>query len=356
MSKMKNIDFKYENLLKNLKNQIDSGLFLPDDKIPSEPEISEKYGLSRNTIRQAMKELEIAGYIYRIQGKGTFVASREHKPKKIAVVLYDLDYSVHPFTGRMIQGIGEVAAQREYSLEIIATGTKDNIEQEILSGATYAGFIIGSLDFPSAILGRMITENIPFVFAKNYIPGMKVNAVLVDYKKAGKLACEHLLSLGHKKIALLNAGKIPISADFTAGVKDAAANADICIREEDIFEMTPDIQKSPFFIDKLMKFTALIVFDDDIAVEIIRSLDTNGKKVPGDISVVGCNDMPSSRLFVPAITTSRIPIYELGKIACEQLVNIIDGTVMEDNIVLEPEFIIRESTSICNSTLEEKIS
>jgi len=328
---------------------------MPDDKIPSEPEISEKFGLSRNTIRQTMKELEIAGYIYRIQGKGTFVASRRNKPKKIAIVLSDLNYSVHPFTNRMIQGIGEVVAGKGYSLDIIATGTENDIEQEILRGAKYAGFIIGSFHFPSDILGRMITENIPFVFAKNYIPGMKVNAVLVDYKKAGKIACEHLLSLGHRKIALLNAGKIPISADFTDGVKEAAANAGISVGSGNIFEAA-DIQKSAFLIDKLMKFTAIITFDDDIAVELAGELRKSGKKVPRDISVVGCNDMQSARLFSPAITTIRIPIYELGKIACEQLLNIIDGSVMEGSIVLEPELIIRESTSIYNSKRGDKIS
>lgn len=343
--------FKYEGLVNKFKKEISSGVLKPAERMPSEPDISKSTGLSRNTIRQAMKELEIGGYLYRIQGKGTFVASRENKSRKIALVLYDSSYSVHPFTGNMIEGIGEVVMKNGYSLEIIAAGVLGDFENEALKGSRYAGFILGSYRFSREIIAKMIEKNIPFVFAKNYLPGLKINAVLIDYKDGGKMVMEHLLALKHTKIALLNAGDIPISKDFTSGVLEAAGNAGIKFTTENVFDIGFDITRVDSLIDKLAKFTAVITFDDDVAIEVIRTLKQKGKDVPDDIAVTGCNDMPSALLFSPAVTTIRVPIYELGKVAGEQLLNIINGNCMDGNITLSPELIARGSTGINNNVL-----
>lgn len=159
--------YKYESLLAYIKNNIDSGLWAPEDKILSEPEISRKFNISRNTIRQAMKELEVAGYLYRIRGKGTFVATKNKKESnKIALVLYDLNYATHPFTGEMIKGIGEVLEAKGYLLEILAAGAMPSCGEDLFADSRYAGFIFGAYQTERRIVADAIEKNIPFVFAK----------------------------------------------------------------------------------------------------------------------------------------------------------------------------------------------
>lgn len=183
---------------------------------------------------------------------------------------------------------------------------------------------------------------------KNYLPGLKINAVLIDYEKAGFILAEHLLSLGHKKIALLAAGKIPISEEFTNGVKKAFISKGGELNREDIFNIGFSINDSVGFVEKLSSYSAVITMDDNMAIELVKKFAVSGKNVPNDISVTGCNDIELASLFSPGITTVRLPIRELGAKSAEKLLSIINGLPDNENIVLAPELRIRNSSSLLN--------
>jgi GntR family transcriptional regulator, arabinose operon transcriptional repressor len=342
--------YKYESLMKYIKAEIDSEKLKPDDRVPSEPEISKKFNLSRNTIRQAMRELELLGYLYRIQGKGTFVASKHIKQSnKIALVLYDLMYATHPFTSEMIKGIGDVLSKEGYALEILATGEFASINEELKDNSRYAGYIIGAYQTDREFIASIIAEDIPFVFAKNYIPGLKINAILMDYEKAGYMAAEHLLSLGHRNIALLNAGEIAISKEFTTGVEKAFTKFKAKLDENDIFNVGFAPENVVEYNHKLTAYTGIITLNDNIAIEAIKQLKQSAKNIPEDISVIGCNDIPAASMVTPELTTVKLPINELGCKSAEKLIDIINGKPDHDNIVLSPELVIRHSTSMIKS-------
>ena len=102
--------FKYLELKKHLIGMIASGQYPSGFCIESENELGSQFKLSRNTVRQAIKELEVEGYLYRVQGKGTFV--KETNPsslRKIALIIYDTAYMLHPITASLIRGIDEVS-------------------------------------------------------------------------------------------------------------------------------------------------------------------------------------------------------------------------------------------------------
>ena len=338
--------YKYESLLKKIKADIETGRFAPGERIPSEPRISKETGLSRNTIRQALRELELKGYLYRVQGKGTFVASRPaKKSNKIALVLYDLHYAAHPFTGEMIKGIGETLAKEDYALEILATGDFDSLNDELTDNSRHAGFIVAAQQIEREHIAKMILNGIPFVMAKNYVPGLKINSTVFDYEKAGSLAARHLLSLNHSKIALLNAGNTTISTEFTNGVKRAFKESGKELNEKDIFDIAFEPDNVLKYIGDLAVYSGIITFDDNIAFQVITELKDLGVNVPEDISVVGCNDVRAASGFSPALTTIKLPIGELGRISASKLLSIIKGDPQEENVVLEPELVIRNSTT-----------
>jgi len=229
-------------------------------------------------------------------------------------------------------------------LDILATGDVSTFEQEVLDHSRYAGWIIGTHQIDRGIITRMLAENIPFVFAKNYLPGLKVNAVLFNFEKAGMLAAKHLASLGHKKIALLSPKGPAIADEFARGVRTICDKNGIDFPAANIFDVGYGAENISDALPGLLGFTGVIAFGDEIAMEAIRLIQGNGKLVPADISVVGCNDMPLAAFHTPKITTVRLPVRKLGRLAAQRLIDTMEGKAVEDNIILEPELIIREST------------
>ncbi len=355
MMPVQSAPFKYQELKEYFIERIRQGKLQDNSRMPSEPELVKRYGLSRNTVRQAMKELENEGYLYRIRGRGTFVKTgRPEITKKIALVIFDTEYAIHPLVSKMIRGIGEVLSNNGYTLDILASHRSD-LEADISKmAATYAGFIIGAWQIDKHIVKTLVQKQIPHIFAKNYFPGMQKNAVLIDFEKAGKLIVEHLAGLGHKNIALLYAGeKINISRDFKAGVFTACLDNGIRLHHENILDIGFTCDNAFNVVDFLCKskdrVSAVITLDDDIAARVVQRLTQKGLSVPEDISVTGCNDMPVASLISPALTTLSIPIIELGKKSAEILLDRLRGQIVNFNgVKLSPELIIREST--CRQT------
>jgi GntR family transcriptional regulator, arabinose operon transcriptional repressor len=343
--------FKYQELKEYFIRCIRSGELVYNARVPSEPELAKRYKLSRNTIRQAMKELENEGYLYRVRGKGTFVKTKNPEiSKKIALVIFDTEYSTHPLVAGMIRGLDAVLSEHGYMLDILAS-RRTGLEADIMKLANnYAGFIIGAWQIDKNIVKTLMQKRIPHLFVKNYFPGLKENSVLIDFERAGNMIVEHLAELEHKNVALLYAGeKINISHDFKAGVMTACLDNGIKMRQENTIDIGFTSDKVSNAVDFLVASTdrvsAIITLDDDIAATVIQQLRAKGLKVPEDISVTGCNDMPIASLLSPTLTTVSVPINELGREAAEILLKRLSGELKDfKGIKLEPEIIIREST------------
>jgi GntR family transcriptional regulator, arabinose operon transcriptional repressor len=346
--------FKYQELKNFFIHRIRSGELSHNARLPSEPELTKRYNLSRNTIRQAMKELENEGYLYRVRGKGTFVKTKNPEvSKKIALIIFDTEYSTHPLVAGMIRGLDTVFSEHGYMLDILASH-RTGLEADIMKLANnYDGFIIGAWQIDKNIIKTLMQKGIPHLFVKNYFPGLKENAVLIDFEKAGNMIVEHLAKFGHKNIALLYAGeKINLSRDFKIGVMTACLDNGIKMRQENIIDIgfTCDRVKKAvdFLLESDDRVSAIITLDDDIAGMVIQQLGSKGLKVPEDISVTGCNDMPIASLISPRLTTLSVPINELGRKSAEILLKRLDGELVNfKGLKLEPQIIIRESTGQC---------
>ncbi|MDD5598525.1 MAG: GntR family transcriptional regulator [Victivallaceae bacterium] len=346
------IPFKYQKLKEYFVHNIRNGKLTDNTRVPSEPELMKQYSLSRNTIRQTMKELENAGYLYRVRGKGTFVRTAHPEvSQKIALIIFDSKYSAHPLVRGMICGIDEVLSRNGYLLDILAS-RRSGLEADINRLAvSYAGFLIGAWQIDKNIVRSFIQKHIPHIFVKNYFPGVQENAVMIDFENAGKTAAEHLAKLGHRNLALFYAGEnINISRDFKAGVVTACLDHGIRLRHENIIDLGFNCDKVTAAVDFLSgsreRVSAIITMDDDIAASAVRRLEENGLTVPDDISVTGCNDMPIASLVSPALTTVAIPIEELGRKAAEILVKRLKGEGGNfKGLKLFPELIVRESTA-----------
>ena len=91
--------------------------------------------------------------------------------------------------------------------------------------------------------------------------------------------------------------------------------------------------------------TAIITADDMMAAGAMKAIKEKGLKIPEDISIIGCNDMPIASYLDPPLTTTKIPFYEIGRLGAEMLIKILNGKELDKtSIVLEPKLVIRNST------------
>src|SRR2546423_4307461 len=183
------------------------------------------------------------------------------------------------------------------------------------------------------------------------VPG--VTNIVLDHKRAAQLALEHLRDLGHQEIAFIR-GQI-FSSDSEArwaAIVEVAEELGIRVRPE----LTVQIQSTDStpavgypvgkqLLARKRPFTALFAYNDISAIGAVWAFREAGLRVPGDISVVGFDDIPGAAFANPGLTTVRQPLLRMGQIAAQTLIDRIEerGQYLPE-IAIEPEFVIREST------------
>jgi LacI family transcriptional regulator len=182
--------------------------------------------------------------------------------------------------------------------------------------------------------------------------------ILLDNRRAGRLALEHLVKLGHRRIAFFKGH--PGSADTEdrwRGIHEAAENLGVEIDpnltvqlKRHSFPPPPPIPEEGYmYAQKLLSrkidFTALFAFNDISAIGAMGAFRDAGLRVPEDISIVGFDDIQAAAFLNPSLTTIRQPLQRMGDLAAKTLLSRIRETDSEpDEIFVIPELIVRDST------------
>jgi len=181
-----------------------------------------------------------------------------------------------------------------------------------------------------------------------------VTNVVLDHRHAARLALNHLTELGHTEIAFMKGSTVSSdSEDRWTAILEVAEELGIPIRMELIVQLhgddpTPHLGY-PFGQELLARkqpFTALFAYNDISAIGAIRAFQEAGLRVPEDVSVVGFDDIQIALHNNPSLTTVRQPLQKMGEIAARTLLSRIEER--EDwvpEIVIEPEFVVRNSTA-----------
>src|SRR5579859_2316077 len=183
------------------------------------------------------------------------------------------------------------------------------------------------------------------------VPG--VTNIVLDHKRAARMALQHLQNLGHEEIAFLKGQ--PFSSDSIVrweAIVEVAEELGVRIRPELTVQIkgtdsTPVIgyPVGKELLERERKFTAVFAYNDISAIGAIWAFREAGLRVPADISVVGFDDIPGAAFANPALTTVRQPLMRMGEIAARTLLDRIEGRGTDrPEIAIEPEFVIRDST------------
>jgi GntR family transcriptional regulator of arabinose operon len=354
----------YRHLQKSIAVKIRKGELKPGDALPSEGKLVKEYGISRGSVRSALKELQNQGIIYAVAGKGSFVS--EHvsnlqlgEQGRIALVipgLEDSDFQIY-------RGIEDALNAAGFILTIF--NSQRNIEQEnknlklLLEGKEKGAIIFPNWGRTNAeALFELKMAGYPFVLIDRYFRELETDYVVTDNKKGGFLATEHLIKLGHKRIGIIPGLKCTAIEDRLEGYREALARYGLVhdpalvrhLERADAEKSEPSGQEGYNEALDLLKErpTAIFATNDFLAREAMRAIADKGLSIPGDISVVGFDNQAFAERCTPSLTTVAQPFYRQGQEAAEILLRKVDAAAIGEgpyHRVIAPELILRSSSA-----------
>jgi LacI family transcriptional regulator len=196
--------------------------------------------------------------------------------------------------------------------------------------------------------GAALRPDLPLV-SLNRLPG--VDAVLLgsDHRATGQLAADHLVGLGHRRIAtVVGPRQRDVVRTRLAGFRDGLTAADVELPDHRIGESTWSAESAYTAIgavlDRDPTVTAVFAQNDLMASGVLRQLADRHLQVPEQVSVIGCDDLPTSPFLVPALTTVHVPFTETGSRAAAVLLDLISGAPVARRELLPVHLVERAST------------
>ncbi|MER7505406.1 LacI family DNA-binding transcriptional regulator [Nonomuraea pusilla] len=253
----------------------------------------------------------------------------------IGLIVADI---ANPFFPPLIKAAQAHARGRDYHVFVADTDEDPRVEEELIR--TLAKQVDGVLLCSPRLSNRSIerlAEDVPFVVVNRRIKGMP--AVLMDVGHGARLALDHLAGLGHRRVALVSG---PSGSWTSTEMRAAAAEApglDLVLlgpnqpTEEGGLAVAEDVAASGV--------TAVLAYNDLVALGLIEGLSARGVDVPGQVSVIGFDDILPGRLNRPKLTTVAMPAEAAGRMAVDLLLQSGGEGAL---VTLDTALIVREST------------
>jgi DNA-binding LacI/PurR family transcriptional regulator len=317
---------QYFQLQTWLIEQIEQGVFKPDDRIPTEEEFVRVTGLARATIRQAIQNLANMGYLSRKRRLGTFVISRSSEGEKrtiVGILVPDIRSGYAP---ELARGAEDEAAKNRHSL--ILCNTDDLfVKADIHADRLIENGVNGVIFIPTAatsaknrrIVEKLTRRNIPVVLADRAIPDMKVDLVTTDNFQGAYGLTRYLILKGHRKIAIALSSLFSTERQRLEGYKKALSDHGIPLDPAIVFVSADPYHEKRYLrnaralLSKRRKATALFAGHDRIAYLFYSVARELGISIPDDLSLVGYDDLPFTHSHPVSLTTVHQPIYEMGQ-------------------------------------------
>ncbi|NLY90197.1 MAG: GntR family transcriptional regulator [Firmicutes bacterium] len=331
------------------------GAITPGNQLPSENMLADQFKISRHTVRKALSDLEIEGLIYREQGRGTFCAyPAMAKGQTVAVVTTYISEYIFP---AVIRGIEEVLSAAGCLLLLASTGNAKSKEATCLENLLQqkiAGLIIeptqsarenGYLEYYRELEAR----GIPYLMLHAYYPELDPAYLIMDDEKGGYLVTQHLLQLGHRRIAGL------FKADDLQGVKRQAGYVKALAEYgvEPLPELigayeTEELYSYPYqFTRKLLKQTppptGMVCYNDQVALFVLEALREEGVKVPEEFSLISFDDSHLAVASEVKLSSIKHPKTAMGRQAARFILDMIENKTHKPRLIYQPELILRAS-------------
>ena len=344
---------KFPAVAEFLRTRIGRGEWTAGERLPTFSQLQTQYQVTPGTVSRALLTLQQEGLIVREQGRGIFVAPFAPTASKAAVHAvglrgYDAAGGASEYWSALLGGVQQVAHAHELEVTLLkadSTRCLSRVDGVVLHG--------------SDTLREDIPPIVPAVGIMEVVPGQP--SIVADDCGGMRAATEHLLSLGHRAIAVIAFLRSPIIKQRMAGYRAALQAAGI----EERVGWAQDLEQyydgrmwdrgraiaAQWVADKsamgwrALGCTAVLCQNDQLAAGLLNGFYEAGIRVPGEVSVVGFDGTAESERTTPPLTTVRVPLDEIGAAAMELLVRQIKGDSVHRGVLTLPsELVVRSST------------
>jgi GntR family transcriptional regulator of arabinose operon len=318
------------------RSRIVEGVLIPGEKLPSESQLCAQFGVSRSVVRQAIRNLIQEGLVESIKGVGTFCRTRPPESQSsanIGLVEFFIGSYIYP---RVIRGCYNALSRKGFAL--LLNQSEYNLDQEraILQelrrkkvGGIIIAPIYGAGDRSNALLLEEIqNEGIAVVLCDDYYPGREFSSVTLDYHRCGEAAAAHLWAKGHRKIGIFYQKDFLVKANRMKGVLDYLGTQEAPVRDGWIVGFNGQGPASGaadaaerFFKGAREVPSAFVCGNDEDAMNLIRVAESQGFRVPDDLSVVGFDNSDIARLERISLTSVDHPSFQIGEKAANILLD-----------------------------------
>jgi LacI family transcriptional regulator len=307
--------------------------------------INGRYGVAPATLERVQAVIDELGYESSLVARSL----RSRRTNVLGIVVADIE----PFSAELLKGAGAAIRERGYEL-IVYSGSghgKDHSgwERRYISrlGGTLTDGII--LVTPTVV---DVDDGTPVVAVDPHTGPSSLPSVHSDNLAGAITATRHLLELGHRRIGFL-AGRPDLESarQREQGYRQALSEAGIAVDPDLIrvgdYELEMSQEPARQLLTLADRPTAVFAANDLSAMQTMHVARTLGLGVPGDVSVVGFDNIPESALIEPPLTTIDQSIQEMGRRAVELLIDVIDGaTGRVRQVTLPTRLVVRQSTGV----------
>ncbi|WP_316821796.1 LacI family DNA-binding transcriptional regulator [Pedobacter gandavensis] len=322
--------------------------------------LNDSYEIGEETKKKVIAYAREHHYVPNRMAKGL----KQGRSQSIGVVVCSLDNN---FVAQMLDGIDKISTDKSY--QIIIMQSKESQKQEIACiDLLYAGGIDGLLISPAcettdfSYLKNLQESGLPMVLFDRLTDQIDTHKVGADNFKGAYDATLHLINNGFRRIAHLNTNtKLSISIDRLNGYKQALSDRNIEFKPAylrscdytDTHKLNEDLEEAiKYYMALPEPPDAIFTATDQITTRCLSLLNKLGYKIPEDLALIGFTNTELADAMKPALSTIHQPAFEIGQLAAEKLISLIEQKHREvdfETIKLDTEIMFRDSTQMVQS-------
>ncbi|MDZ7837386.1 MAG: LacI family DNA-binding transcriptional regulator [Actinomycetota bacterium] len=274
---------------------------------------------------------------------------RTKKTKAIGLILADIE---NPFYSRVAKGVIDTAEQLNYTVIISNSNYDQRTEEKLLDtlvSRQVEGLLFTTINLGDKTVDSLRRLRVPFMLVDGRADHEDINYITNDNYYGGRLAAEYLISMGHTRIGFVGSDKICSLKERYRGFKDTlrlnGLEFNIRVKIKNILD-SEELKSKVRELVSRNKISAFFAGNDHIAIEVLNFVTSElGLSIPDDLSIVGYDNIKVSSVVRVPLTTIKQPKYSMGKMALEQLVEILksENIYSTRKIILKPELVVRES-------------
>lgn len=269
----------------------------------------------------------------------------------IGLVIPDI---ANPFFAEVTRGVGERAHARGYG--VVLCNTDGDLERErsyirLLRRKRVDGLILATVTAEDPYLGLLARSQTPFVLVSRRSQGVEAPYVGADDLLGGRLAVEHLVQLGHRKIGFIGGPPdVRCSQERLQAYRETLRRHRLPLRKEWIkfsdFTQTAGYKAGKQMLSLKNRPSAIFAANDVTALGVLRAAEELGLAIPDDLSLVGYDDISFAALPRIELTTVAQPSFKLGQLAADWLLRMLAGKPPRPPVkLLPPKLVVRQTTA-----------